>query len=212
MAPAEAGTGTAGATEPIARASITGLVLAGGLGRRMSADGRGLDKALVPLRGRPMVAHVIERLAPQVGALLLNTNRPAADYAGFGLPVVADAVGGFAGPLAGLHAGLSAARTDWVASVPCDSPLLPADLVRRLADAAAQAGARIAMARTGEQPHPVFALVERALQADLHAFLAAGGRKIDAWMARHPTVEVDFADAAAFGNINTPDDLRRHDA
>lgn len=196
----------------IARESITGLVLAGGLGRRMSADGRGIDKALVPFRGAPLIAHAIERLAPQVSAMLINTNRPAADYAQFGLPIVADMVGGFAGPLAGLHAGLGAARTDWVATVPCDSPFLPADLVRRLADAASDQSARIAVVRTGTQPHPVFALVERSLLGDLQRFLEAGGRKIDLWYARLPTVEVEFDDEAAFGNINTPADLRRHDA
>ena len=196
----------------IAREAITGLVLAGGLGRRMSADGQGVDKALVRLRGRPMIAHVIERLAPQVGALLINTGRAGADYAAFGLPLVPDSVGGFAGPLAGLHAGLAAAGTDWVATAPCDSPLLPLDLVGRLADAAAAARADVAMARTGDQPHPVFALVRRSLRDDLEAFLAAGGRKIDVWTARHATVEVDFDDADAFGNINTLDELIRHEA
>ena len=195
----------------IAREAITGLVLAGGLGRRMSADGRGTDKAMVPFRGRPLLAHAIERLAPQVGTLLINANRPAADYAAFGVPVVADAVGGFAGPLAGLHAGLAVARTDWVVTVPCDSPLLPLDLVERLAAAAASHGARLAVARAGGQAHPVFALVDRSLGDDLHAYLRGGGRKIDAWYARLPTVDVPFDDEAAFGNINTPDDLRRHE-
>lgn len=196
----------------IEREAITGLVLAGGLGRRMSTDGRGTDKALMPFRGAPLIAHAIERLSPQVGAMLINSNRPAADYAQFGLPIVADVVSGFAGPLAGLHAGLGAARTDWVVTVPCDSPFFPTDLVRKLADAASAQGARIAVARTGMQPHPVFALVERSLREDLHQFLDTGGRKIDLWYARLPAVEVRFDDEAAFGNINTPADLRRHDA
>lgn len=194
------------------RESVTGLVLAGGLGRRMSADGRGVDKALVPFRGQPMIAHAIARLAPQVGPLLINANRPAADYAAFGLPVVPDAVGGFAGPLAGLHAGLAAARTDWVVTVPCDSPFLPADLVARLAAGVACGTARVAMARTGAQTHPVFALVQRGLLDDLQAFLAGGGRKIDAWTARLATVEVDFGDDAPFRNFNTPDDVARHES
>lgn len=196
----------------IERESITGLVLAGGLGRRMSADGHGTDKALVPFRGMPLIAHAIERLSPQVGAVLINTNRPPAAYAQFGLRVVADVVGGFAGPLAGLHAGLGAARTDWVVTVPCDSPFFPTDLVHRLADAASNQGSRVAVACTGAQPHPVFALVERSLREDLQQFLEAGGRKIDLWYARLPMVEVQFDDEAAFGNINTPADLRRHDA
>ena len=178
----------------------------------MSADGRGTDKALVPFRGMPLIGHAIERLAPQVGAMLINANRPAAEYAQFGLAVIADAVGGFAGPLAGLHAGLVAARTDWVVTVPCDSPFLPLDLVRRLADATTDRAACVAVARTGAQPHPVFALVDRSLRDDLHQYLEAGGRKIDSWYARLPTVEVEFDDEAAFGNINTPADLRRHEA
>lgn len=193
-----------------ARESITGLILAGGLGRRMSADGRGTDKALMPFRGQPMIAHAIARLAPQVRTLLINANRPAADYAAFDLPVVPDSVGGFAGPLAGLHAGLSAAETEWVVTAPCDSPFFPADLVARLAAAIGTGPARVALARTGTQAHPVFALVERTLRDDLHAWLAEGGRKIDAWTARLPTVEVDFGDEAAFRNLNTPDDLTRH--
>lgn len=193
----------------IPRDSITGLVLAGGLGRRMSADGAGTDKGLVPFRGRPMVAHAIERLAPQVGALLLNVNGDARAYAGFGLPIVPDTVGGFAGPLAGLHAGLGAATTEWVVTVPCDSPFLPTDLVDRLADAALRDGRPVALARTGKWTHPVFALVRRDLLPDLEAFLADGGRKIDAWTARAGQAEVDFGDEAPFRNINTRDELRR---
>lgn len=195
----------------IPREAITGLVLAGGLGRRMSADGAGVDKGLVELQGRPMVQHAIERLAPQVAAVLVNANRSPQTYARFGWPVLADAVGGFAGPLAGLSAGLDAAYTPWVVTVPCDSPFLPTDLVSRLASALADSGAPIAMARAGGHVQPVFAMVSRALADDLHDFLQAGGRKIDLWTARHGAVEVDFDDAAAFSNINTPQELSRHE-
>ncbi|MCM5568984.1 molybdenum cofactor guanylyltransferase [Burkholderiaceae bacterium FT117] len=198
------------------RAQITGLVLAGGLGRRMSADGGGMDKGLAMLRGRPMVAHVIERLAPQVGALLINANRNAERYAAFGHPVVPDAIEGYAGPLAGLHAGLRAATTPWVVTAPCDSPFLPEDLVARLWNAlqAAPGGpAQLAVARTGgSQPHPVFALVERALLPGLEAFLASGRRKIDAWYAPLRVVEVDFPDEDAFRNINTQEELRQNES
>jgi len=198
------------------RAQITGLVLAGGLGRRMSADGGGVDKGLAMLRGRPMVAHVIERLAPQVGALLINVNRNAERYAAFGHPVVPDAIEGYAGPLAGLHAGLHAAKTPWVVTAPCDSPFLPEDLVARLWNAlqAAPGGpAQLAVARTGgKQPHPVFALVERALLPSLEAFLASGRRKIDAWYAPLRVVEVDFPDEDAFRNINTQEELRQNES
>jgi molybdopterin-guanine dinucleotide biosynthesis protein A len=183
---------------------VTGIVLAGGQGRRMG----GVDKGLVELDGRPMVAHVLERLAPQVAEVLINANQNRDRYAAFGHPVVADAVGGFAGPLAGLHAGLTHATREHAATVPCDSPFLPADLIARLYRALAAAGAQIAVARTFDQPHPVFCVVRRDVLPHLDAFLAAGGRKIDAWYATLAVVEVPFDDEAdAFRNINTADEL-----
>jgi molybdopterin-guanine dinucleotide biosynthesis protein A len=186
------------------RAQITGIVLAGGQGRRMG----GVDKGLVDLDGRPLAAHVLERLAPQVGALLINANQNAQRYASFGYPVVPDAVGGFAGPLAGLHAGMTAAATPFVVTVPCDSPFLPGDLVARLSAAIVREQAELAVARTFAQPHPVFALVRRAMLPHLAAFLAGGGRKIDGWYATFRTVEVAFDDEAdAFRNINTAAEL-----
>lgn len=191
------------------RAAITGIVLAGGLGRRMGADGGGTDKGLRTFRGRPMAAHVIERLAPQVGTLAINANRNLDAWRRFGAPVFADEVEDFAGPLAGLHAAMAHAVTPWIVTAPCDSPFLPADLVARLARALAQADAQLAVARTGEQPHPVFALVDRSLRAHLEAFLASGRRRIDAWYAPLRVVEVDFDDEAAFRNINTAEELER---
>lgn len=181
---------------------VTGIVLAGGMGRRMGS----VDKGLQKLHGKPMVAHVIERFAPQVDALLINANRNAETYAQFGR-VVPDEVGGFAGPLAGLHAGMSAATTELVATAPCDSPFLPADLVARLR-AALDSGIRLAVAKTGDQAHPVFVVAERALVDDLGRFLGEGGRKIDAWYAKLCVAEVLFEDDAAFRNINTPEELR----
>ncbi|MCA3181978.1 MAG: molybdenum cofactor guanylyltransferase MobA [Burkholderiales bacterium] len=192
-----------------AREAITGIVLAGGLGRRMGADADGDDKGLRPFRGRPMAAHVIERLAPQVGALAINANRNADAWRAFGLPVFADRIEGFAGPLAGLHAAMAHATTPWLVTAPCDSPFLPPDLVERLAYGLARAGARIAIARTGGQSQPVFALVDRTLREHLGAFLATGRRRIDAWYAPLPVVEVPFDDEAAFRNINTADELAR---
>ena len=186
------------------RADVTGIVLAGGQGRRMG----GVDKGLVAFAGRPLVAHVIDRLAPQVADVLVNANQNLDRYAAFGWPVVPDAVGGFAGPLAGLHAGLTRAARPFACTVPCDSPFLPADLVARLASAIDAHRAQIAVARTFDQPHPVFALVRRDVQPHLSAFLGGGGRKIDAWYATLDVVEVAFDDeAAAFANINTRDEL-----
>ncbi|MHB8494198.1 MAG: molybdenum cofactor guanylyltransferase MobA [Casimicrobiaceae bacterium] len=194
-----------GATTPIARADITGIVLAGGQGRRMG----GVDKGLVELDGKPLAQHVIARLAPQVGTVLVNANQNAQRYAAFGYPVVADAVGGFAGPLAGLHAGMMQARGTYVATAPCDSPFLPADLVSRLAAALVAEHAQLAVARTFDQPHPVFALVRRDTLPHLTAFLEAGGRKIDLWYATLGVVEARFDDEAdAFRNINTREELR----
>ncbi len=188
----------------VARDGITGVVLAGGQGRRMG----GVDKGLVPLAGRPMVEHVLTRLRPQVDDALINANQNLDRYAAFGVPVVADAIGGFAGPLAGLHAGMTAAHRDLVVTVPCDSPFLPDDLVARLLAGLVAGDAQLAVARTFDQPHPVFALVRRALLPHLTAFLEGGGRKIDAWYATLPAVEVAFDDEAdAFRNINTSDEL-----
>lgn len=188
----------------IPRSDITGIVLAGGQGRRMG----NVDKGFVELNGRPLVAHVIERLAPQVHALIISANQNADRYAALGFPVVADAIGGFAGPLAGLHAGLTLATTPFVATSPCDSPFLPGDLVARLAGAFDTRPIDIAVARTFLQPHPVFAVARRSLLPHLARFLEGGGRKIDAWYALLASVEVAFDDEAdAFRNINTPTEL-----
>jgi len=183
---------------------VTGLVLAGGQGSRMG----GVDKGLAPFRGKPMVAHAIERLAPQVDEILVNANRNPEAYARFGHRVIADEIPGFAGPLAGFERGLAHARGQLVATVPCDSPFLPADLVARLRAALEGAGAQLAVARTGDQPHPVFCLMRREVHASLAAFLSSGQRKIDKWYASLAVAEVAFDDEAdAFANINTRDEL-----
>ena len=183
---------------------ITGVILAGGLGRRMG----GVDKGLRALHGRPMVATVIDRFAPQVTELLINANQNAPVYAAFGYRVIADVIGGYAGPLAGLHAALTAATHPLVATAPCDSPFLPLDVVSRLHTAMQAGSAQLAVAKTGDQPHPVFCLCERSLLPHLTGFLAAGGRKIDRWYASLNIVEVSFDDVtAAFSNINSPQEL-----
>ena len=188
----------------IARTDITGVVFAGGQGRRMG----GVDKGLVELDGRALVAHVIERLAPQVGRLVINANQNRDRYAAFGYPVVADVIPDFAGPLAGLHAAMAAATTPYVVTRPCDSPFLPADLVARLAIALAATPLDLAVARTFDQPHPVFSLVRTDVRPHLEAFLRGGGRKIDAWYATLRVADVRFDDEAdAFRNINTAAEL-----
>src|SRR5450759_991518 len=183
---------------------ITGLILAGGQGRRMG----GVDKGLQIFRGRRLVDHVYERLAPQVSGIIINANRNHDTYKSFGVRVVSDAIGDFAGPLAGLHAGLSASRRLYLASVPCDTPFLPEDLVERLMARLNESGAELAVAKTGDQPHPVFCLARRSVLDHLTNFLKGGGRKIDAWYASLDVVEVDFDDeAGAFSNINTREEL-----
>ncbi|TMI03994.1 MAG: molybdenum cofactor guanylyltransferase [Betaproteobacteria bacterium] len=187
---------------------ITGVILAGGQGRRMGT----IDKGLVPLDGRPMVAHVLDRLRPQVDEILINANQHRAEYEAFGHPVLVDVIGGFAGPLAGLHVALAHASFARVATVPCDSPFLPADLIARLAAALHGSEADLAVARTFDQPHPVFALARKTVLPHLTQFLEGGGRKIDAWYATLKTVEVAFDDEAeAFRNINTTDELKQAD-
>jgi len=183
---------------------ITGVVLAGGQGSRMG----GVDKGLQAFRGRPMVAHVLERFAPQVDELLVNANRNVEAYAAFGHPVVSDEIAGFAGPLAGFERGLAHAGGNLVATVPCDSPFLPLDLVQRLRRAMDEARADLAVAKTGDQAHPVFCLMKRGVHASLRDFLASGQRKIDRWYASLAVVEVPFDDeAGAFLNINTREEL-----
>jgi molybdenum cofactor guanylyltransferase len=188
----------------IALSNITGIVLAGGQGRRMG----GVDKGWVELAGKPMIAHVLDRLRPQVGDVLINANQNLDRYSEFGVPVVPDNVGGFAGPLAGLHAGMTRATGSHVVTVPCDSPFLPPDLVARLAVALDADDAQLAVAKTFEQPHPVFCLARRDVLPHLAAFLETGGRKIDAWYATLAVVEVAFDDESdAFRNINTSAEL-----
>ncbi len=192
--------------------NLTGLVLAGGRGMRMG----GVDKGLQLLRGEALASHVLKRLAPQTGALLISANRNADVYAALGAPfgatVVADTLTGFPGPLAGLLAGLRAAGTPFVLSAPCDSPGLPADLAARLAHALEAQGADIATVTTTDSLgntsiHPVFALLRTSLADDLSAFLEAGERKVRAWYARHKTAEVAFTDERAFYNINSLQEL-----
>jgi len=195
--------------------NIVGLLLAGGQSRRMG----GGDKALRPLGGRPLLDHVIERLRPQVAAMLLNANGDPSRFAGFGLPVVPDSVPDFAGPLAGVLAGLdwaTANRPDceWVVSVPTDAPFLPRDLVARLVAGMQAAGAELACAASGGQPHPVIGLWPLRLREALrHAVVAEEIRKVDTWTGRYRLSRVPFVEETAgvdpFFNANRPDDFER---
>lgn len=190
---------------------VTGLVLAGGQGQRMG----GVDKGLQCFQGLPLARHSLQRLQAQVGTVLLNANRNLDRYAILGVPVWPDPLPGQAGPLAGFACGLQHARTPWLLTVPCDSPRFPPDLAWRLYQAAIRESADIAMAWAPEPPQgdtrlraqPVFCLLHTRLRDSLDRFLAAGGRKIDAWTAQHRCVPVAFDqphdDPLAFANTNT---------
>jgi molybdenum cofactor guanylyltransferase len=183
--------------------AITAVVLAGGRATRMG----GTDKGLVELAGRTMIEHVLEVIEPQVDAVIINANRNLERYGALGWPVVPDEDAGFLGPLAGLAAGMRAARTPLLLIVPCDSPLLAADLAARLYSALAEDGAEIAVPFDGERLQPVFALVRRELADSLAGYLGEGGRKIDRWFERHRVTRVDFSDRPeCFINVNDPDE------
>ncbi len=201
----------ANSTHPsaIQTGQISGLILAGGRGSRMGTA----DKGLQNFRGEPMVQTVLQRLAPQVAQVMINANQNLERYAAFGLPVWPDEKTGFAGPLAGLHVGLSHCQTDYLLMVPCDSPFLPKDLAIRLATALQTERAELAFAVTGQgdtlQSHPVFCLLKTALLPQLAAYLDSGERKVEAWFKSVNSCAVGFDDEAAFANINTLDELQR---
>lgn len=190
--------------------TIAGVLLAGGQSQRMG----GGDKCLRPLGGRPILAHVVERAQPQVATLVLNANGDAARFAAFGLPVVADDIAGFAGPLAGVLAGLDWAATHLpaathVASFATDAPFLPRDLVAALRDGMREGAYQLACAASDGRAHPVFGLWPLALREDLRQALVGGLRKVDQWTGRYRLIEVEFPAAPVdpFFNANRPEDL-----
>ena len=194
-------------TTPYPREEITAVVLAGGRARRMGGE----DKGLIDVAGRPMVAHTIDALRAQTAEVIVNANRNADAYRAItGCRVIADTVGGFAGPLAGMASALEASATRLLLITPCDSPLVTEELGPRLHAAMARHGAEIAVAHDGERMQPVFALLTRDLLSDLLAFLAEGERKIDAWYTTRHAVTADFSDILdTFLNINTLEERDR---
>ena len=192
----------------ITPAQITGVVLAGGRGTRMG----GVDKGLQLYNDVPLALHSLRRLRVQVGTAMVNANRHLDTYQTFGVPVWPDVVPGYLGPLAGFITALQHCATPFLATVPCDVPLFPVDLVARLARGLAGAGSEIAMARTPAdvqagapawQIHPVFCLLHTSLLPSLEQFVASGGRKVEDWISRHNSVLVSFDTPRAFFNVNT---------
>ena len=202
--------------EPLRLEAITAVILAGGRGSRMG----GVDKGLQNFNGLPLALHTLMRLSPQVGEIMINANRNLAAYESFGVPVWPDAtsLGDFAGPLAGFLTGLERCETPYMLTVPCDTPLFPADLVARMAEAFAREGADFAVAAAAEEdgqlrPQPVFCLMATHMLESLLQFTKSGGRKIDAWTAQHKTVIVPFDrpgdNTHGFFNANTLAELHQ---
>jgi molybdopterin-guanine dinucleotide biosynthesis protein A len=189
------------------RNEISGMVLAGGRGTRMG----GIDKGLQPHLGVPLARHALERLKPQVAALMLNANRNLPTYQAMGVPAWPDEMPDFAGPLAGMLAGLTHCATAYLVTVPCDSPNFPSDLVARLAQGLENADADLATAYTREagelRAQPVFCLVKATLRDNLRAFIESGERKTGLFAAQNHGAKVIFDDAAAFANANTLSEL-----
>ena len=202
--------------EPRAQ-GITALILAGGQGRRMG----GVDKGLQTLHGQSFVQHALQRLRAQTcppTQILINANRHPEHYAALGLPLCADRVAGFAGPLAGVLAGLDACDTPWMLTVPCDTPHFPLDLIERMHAALLREQVPLAVAMAADEQgqsrlQPVFCLLQRTLQPALQAFVDSGQRRVASWLQSQPGVTVAFDrpgdDPRAFFNINTLTELQQ---
>jgi molybdenum cofactor guanylyltransferase len=192
-------------TNAIPSNDITAVILAGGKARRMD----GQDKGLITLHGRPMIDYIIHALQPQAGNILINANRNAEQYAAFGLPVIADMLGDYFGPLVGMASGMNATDKTFIVTAPCDSPFIPDNLVETLYRALAENEADICVAHDGERMQPVFALLRCSLLPSLLAYLDEGGRKIDTWYGQQRLALADFSTSAeTFLNLNTPEDKR----
>ncbi|MDO9050835.1 MAG: molybdenum cofactor guanylyltransferase MobA [Methylotenera sp.] len=184
--------------------SISAIILAGGRATRMG----GLDKGLVQLQQKPLIQHVIKRLKPQVDEIIINANREIKQYQSLGYPVLCDEQADFIGPLAGFSLVLKHAKHDHLLTVPCDSPLLPPDLAKRLMQGLVENNADIAVAKSDGNVHPVFSLCKKNVLPSLTAYIANGERRVSAWQKSQKYIEVDFTDAAdAFINLNTFEDL-----
>ena len=182
---------------------ITAVILAGGKARRMGGE----DKGLITLKGRAMIDYIITALRPQAGNIIINANRNQQQYGAFGLPVVADMLDDYLGPLVGMATGMHVTDQPYIVTVPCDSPFIPNMLVETLYRTLHNKQADISVAHDGARMQPVFALLRCELLPSLLAYLEAGGRKIDTWYSQHHTVLADFSDSPdTFMNLNTPED------
>jgi molybdopterin-guanine dinucleotide biosynthesis protein A len=189
---------------PQLQPTITTVILAGGAGRRMGGE----DKGLKQLNGKAMIAHVIERLKGQCQEIVINCNRSQGEYAQFGYPLIEDTISGGLGPLAGVLSALETTDSDYVLSVPCDTPLIPTDLIERMIQRLQQEGGKACTVNDGERLHPVVLLVKRSVMGGLRDYLTGGGRKVHDWFYSVAHCHADFSDQPeAFININTPEQL-----
>lgn len=185
--------------------SVAGVILAGGLARRMG----GGDKGLIDFQGRAMVRHAAEAMLPQVDTLIINANRHLDQYQQLGYPVLSDSIEGFHGPLAGMLTAMENTQADYILTAPCDCPYISPVLRRRMLETLLMTQSDLAVATDGERMQPVFSLIPTRLKADLRAFLEQGERKIDRWLTQYKLAEVDFSDQAeTFVNFNRPEDLQ----
>lgn len=184
--------------------AVTGVILAGGQARRMG----GIDKGLIRVAGRPMIEFIIDAFRPQVATLLINANRNREHYEKYGFSVIADELAGFNGPLAGMASCMRVAETEYIATLPCDSPYVPDNLVARLYRNMVEHEADISVAHNGDRLQPVYSLMKCSLLDSLLDYLDSGERKIDRWYVRHRMTETDFSDVPeTFINANTPEDI-----
>ncbi len=182
---------------------VTGVILAGGMGRRM----QGVDKGLVELDGRELVSWVIDALRPNVSRIIVNANRNTEAYEKYGVSVIADSIDGYQGPLAGVEAGMANATTPWIYTCPCDSPMQSSALLPFMWQQLAGSGADIGLASDGQRTHPVFSLIKTDLLASLREYLGSGERKIDRWFDQHSLRTLDCSEyAGSFTNINTEEE------
>ena len=184
--------------------SITGVVLAGGLARRME----GADKGLIFFKGAPLVKYALNSLKPLCEQVYINANRNHESYQALGFPLITDLNQDFNGPLAGILSVMSVAKTPYIMSTPCDCPLIDAELLARLVEPVSRYNCDGSVVHDGERLHPVFLLLDCGLKDSLKAYLDSGKRKIDVWLSQHKIIEVDYSDVArCFKNINAPADL-----
>ena len=187
---------------PLTQTDVTGVILAGGQGRRMG----GVDKGLLLWQSQPLVSHLIQALRPQVKTILINANRHQATYAHYGYPVISDTLTGFQGPLAGLLTALKHAETSYVLTLPCDSPFLTEHFAARLVTCLNDSNAALVVAHDGQQLQPTYALVPTYLYSTLYDFISQGERKLRVWFEQQQAIEADCSDIASmFQNINTPE-------